>query len=120
MAPDPFGDEAPASPAVSPTPEGSGTDAPEAQTPPADAPDPSGPAASPDGTAVTEPPAAEAEPADDKPAILVAEDNDDTRMLLDRILRSTYAVTAVGDARSAQIGRIGVELRLMRRIGGHP
>ena len=31
----------------------------------------------------------------------MVEDNDDTRMLLERILRSTYAVTAVGDARSA-------------------
>jgi len=36
-----------------------------------------------------------------KPTILVVEDNDDTRMLLERILRSTYDVTAVGDARSA-------------------
>ena len=35
------------------------------------------------------------------PAILVVEDNNDTRMLLERILRSTYDVTAVGDARSA-------------------
>lgn len=35
------------------------------------------------------------------PAILVVEDNNDTRMLLQRILRSTYDVTAVGDARSA-------------------
>ena len=35
------------------------------------------------------------------PALLVVEDNNDTRMLLERILRSTYAVTAVGDARSA-------------------
>ena len=38
---------------------------------------------------------------DGKPTILVVEDNDDTRMLLERILRSTYDVTAVGDARSA-------------------
>ena len=36
-----------------------------------------------------------------QPTILVVEDNDDTRMLLERILRSTYDVTAVGDARSA-------------------
>ena len=35
------------------------------------------------------------------PAILVVEDNNDTRMLLERILRSAYDVTAVGDARSA-------------------
>lgn len=39
--------------------------------------------------------------ADDKPAVLVVEDNNDTRMLLERILRSTYNVQAVGDARSA-------------------
>ncbi|WP_412062272.1 ATP-binding protein [Rubrivirga sp. IMCC45206] len=38
---------------------------------------------------------------DPRPTILVVEDNDDTRMLLERILRSTYRVTAVGDARSA-------------------
>ncbi|WP_095511864.1 response regulator, partial [Rubrivirga marina] len=43
-----------------------------------------------------------AEPSGDgRPTILVVEDNDDTRMLLERILRSTYDVTAVGDARSA-------------------
>ena len=41
------------------------------------------------------------EPGDGRPSILVVEDNDDTRMLLDRILRTTYDVTAVGDARSA-------------------
>lgn len=40
---------------------------------------------------------------EDRPALLVVEDNDDTRMLLDRILRSSYTVTAVGDARSALI-----------------
>ncbi|MEM0962085.1 MAG: PAS domain S-box protein [Bacteroidota bacterium] len=38
---------------------------------------------------------------DGRPAILVVEDNDDTRMLLERILRATYAVTAVADARAA-------------------
>ena len=38
---------------------------------------------------------------DSGPAILVVEDNNDTRMLVERILRSTYDVTAVGDARSA-------------------
>ncbi|WP_420454736.1 ATP-binding protein [Rubrivirga sp.] len=36
-----------------------------------------------------------------RPSVLVVEDNDDTRMLLERILRSAYDVTAVGDARSA-------------------
>ena len=42
------------------------------------------------------------EPEDDgQPSILVVEDNNDTRMLLERILRSTYEVTAVPDARSA-------------------
>ena len=41
------------------------------------------------------------EAGDGRPSVLVVEDNDDTRMLLDRILRSTYHVTAVGDARSA-------------------
>ncbi len=38
---------------------------------------------------------------DGRPTVLVVEDNDDTRMLLERILRATYDVTAVGDARSA-------------------
>lgn len=39
--------------------------------------------------------------ADAQPSILVVEDNSDTRMLLERILRATYDVKAVGDARSA-------------------
>ncbi len=51
------------------------------------------------------PPLEEADVVDDgsarRPTVLVVEDNDDTRMLLERILRSTYDVTAVGDARSA-------------------
>ncbi|HYE96201.1 MAG TPA: ATP-binding protein [Rubricoccaceae bacterium] len=38
---------------------------------------------------------------DDRPSILVVEDNDDTRLLLTRILGADYRVTAVGDARSA-------------------
>ena len=38
---------------------------------------------------------------DGRPSVLVVEDNEDTRMLLERILRSTYDVTVVGDARSA-------------------
>lgn len=43
-----------------------------------------------------------AAPSDEgRPAVLVVEDNNDTRMLLERILRSTYDVKAVGDARSA-------------------
>ena len=46
---------------------------------------------------------ADAAPAGDKARILVVEDNNDTRMLLDRILRRTYDVTAVGDARSALV-----------------
>ena len=41
------------------------------------------------------------DPGDGRPTILVVEDNDDTRMLLERILRTTYDITAVGDARSA-------------------
>jgi CheY-like chemotaxis protein len=41
------------------------------------------------------------ETVDNRPAILVVEDNDDTRALLEHILRSQYRVTAVGDARSA-------------------
>jgi CheY-like chemotaxis protein len=41
------------------------------------------------------------EAGDPRLPVLVVEDNLDTRMLLDRILRGTYAVTAVGDARSA-------------------
>lgn len=40
-------------------------------------------------------------PGDVRPSVLVVEDNGDTRMLLERILRSTYEVTAVADARSA-------------------
>ncbi|MEL6615129.1 MAG: ATP-binding protein, partial [Bacteroidota bacterium] len=39
--------------------------------------------------------------ADDRAAVLVVEDNADTRMLLDRILRKTYRVVAVGGAREA-------------------
>ena len=42
-----------------------------------------------------------AEAADARPSVLVVEDNNDTRMLLDRILGSVYNVTSVGDARSA-------------------
>ena len=38
---------------------------------------------------------------DARPPVLVVEDNLDTRMLLERILRTAYDVTAVGDARSA-------------------
>lgn len=55
-----------------------------------------------------EPPAApppapvrEGEGGDGRPPVLVVEDNSDTRMLLERILKATYNVTAVGDARSA-------------------
>lgn len=48
-----------------------------------------------DAQVVTEP------DGDGRPSILVVEDNNDTRMLLERILRSTYDVRAVGDARSA-------------------
>ncbi len=44
---------------------------------------------------------ASSDSSDDRPTILVVEDNDDTRMLLERILRAAYNVTAVGDARSA-------------------
>ena len=82
-----------------------------AVAPRASAPPPAGgPAmivrARPDGTATTPAHAGPSEggtdAADDaRPPILVVEDNDDTRMLLDRILRSVYNVTAVGDARSA-------------------
>ena len=39
--------------------------------------------------------------ADRRPTVLVVEDNADTRMLLDRILRKTYRVVAVGGAREA-------------------
>ncbi len=48
-------------------------------------------------------PAPVAAPDDARPAILVVEDNADTRMLLDRILRASYRVTAVGDARAALV-----------------
>lgn len=50
------------------------------------------------------PPAAPAEDGEggsSRPPVLVVEDNSDTRMLLERILKTTYEVTAVGDARSA-------------------
>ncbi len=47
------------------------------------------------------PPLADPSDGDPRPPVLVVEDNIDTRMLLDRILRGTYNVTAVGDARSA-------------------
>ena len=47
------------------------------------------------------PPVDPADSGDPRPPVLVVEDNLDTRMLLDRILRGTYNVTAVGDARSA-------------------
>ena len=40
-------------------------------------------------------------PDDGRPTVLVVEDNADTRMLLDRILRKTYHVIAVGGARDA-------------------
>ena len=49
---------------------------------------------------------------DARPAVLVVEDNDDTRMLLERILRSTYDVTAVADARSA------LQAMNQKRFGG--
>ena len=62
--------------------------------PPADGP-PS------DGPAVPEQTAPPVEEGDARLPILVVEDNLDTRVLLDRILRGAYAVTAVGDARSA-------------------
>ncbi len=45
---------------------------------------------------------------DSRPSILVVEDNADTRMLLDRILRKIYRVTAVGGAREA-LGVMNVE-----------
>ena len=43
----------------------------------------------------------------ERPSLLVVEDNGDTRMLLERILRSAYDVTAVGDARSALLAMNG-------------
>ena len=48
-----------------------------------------------------DPPAAATDGSDARPPVLVVEDNLDTRMLLERILRASYDVTAVGDARSA-------------------
>ncbi len=72
---------------------------------PLPAPAASQPAASePTAAAATPPDAAQVVPEaedDGQPSILVVEDNNDTRMLLERILRSTYDVTAVPDARSA-------------------
>ncbi|HIG74411.1 MAG TPA: PAS domain S-box protein [Bacteroidetes bacterium] len=40
---------------------------------------------------------------DARPVVLVVEDNADTRMLLDRILRKSYRVTTVGGAREALV-----------------
>ncbi|HEX9950414.1 MAG TPA: ATP-binding protein [Rubricoccaceae bacterium] len=54
-----------------------------------------------EGPAVPESPALPVEGGEPRLPILVVEDNLDTRVLLDRILRGAYAVTAVGDARSA-------------------
>ncbi|OZC03491.1 ATP-binding protein [Rubricoccus marinus] len=45
---------------------------------------------------------------DARPCVLVVEDNADTRMLLDRILRKTYRVIAVGGAREA-LGAMNVQ-----------
>ena len=64
---------------------------------------PAAPVSTPDAPGAATPTQAAAAAGDDKPSLLVVEDNDDTRMLLDRILRSSYTVTAVGDARSALI-----------------
>ncbi|GAB5534571.1 MAG: hypothetical protein Rubg2KO_08200 [Rubricoccaceae bacterium] len=95
-APPPAWPTAPSAPAAAATP------AP-APASPAPAP-PVAPASSTAAPATPAPPVQAAEAAgDDKPSLLVVEDNDDTRMLLDRILRSAYTVTAVGDARSALI-----------------
>ncbi|MEO0557262.1 MAG: PAS domain S-box protein [Bacteroidota bacterium] len=92
-APPPAWPTAPSAPAAAATP----APAPPSAAPASPAPS-AGTTAEP-GTPVQTAPA----PADDKPSLLVVEDNDDTRMLLDRILRSAYSVTAVGDARSALI-----------------
>ena len=85
----------PAEPAViiraNPTP------VPRPAPPPSEEPAGRAPAAS--GASVA--PSTSAASVGDGPALLVVEDNDDTRMLLERILRSTYAVTAVADARAA-------------------
>ncbi|MFN3596058.1 MAG: response regulator [Rubricoccaceae bacterium] len=70
------------------------TPPPAAPAPPPAAPAPP-PAAAPAPTAAAEP------SGDSRPAVLVVEDNSDTRLLLDRILRTPYRVTAVGEARAA-------------------
>ena len=97
---------APAPPSAAP-PASAGAPAPQAPgAPQAQAPAPAVPQAPAAPQASAAPPAVGAAapaPDADKPSILVVEDNDDTRMLLDRILRSAYTVTAVGDARSALI-----------------
>ena len=103
-SPAPFS-PATAEPAAAAWPTGS-PDAPQPQTPPADAPA--------DVMARHEPvmlvrparepePRPEIDPDDDRPSILVVEDNADTRLLLERILRAQYRVTAVADARSALV-----------------
>ncbi|WP_412070235.1 ATP-binding protein [Rubrivirga sp. IMCC43871] len=99
-----------ATPASSPAP----TYAPPSAAPPPAPPPPAAepvmivrnpdPAPAPTIPLATAPPVEDAEvvaESDPRPTVLVVEDNDDTRMLLERILRSTYRVTAVGDARSA-------------------
>ena len=48
---------------------------------------------------VTVPPPSEESP--ERPGVLVVEDNDDTRLLLERLLQRSYRVCAVRDARSA-------------------
>jgi CheY-like chemotaxis protein len=84
-------------PADGPAPAGADDGGPLAWGPPAE---PAPPALGDGHAAPAAPPPA---PADDdaRPPVLVVEDNGDTRMLLERILRKAYRVTAVGDARSA-------------------
>ena len=59
------------------------------------------------------PPDAATDAGDARLPILVVEDNLDTRVLLDRILRGTYAVTAVGDARSALTAMASTRFRAL-------
>ena len=100
------GTQAPSFPSQAPASPSAPTQAPPAP-PPSEPPvmivraQPNASATIPQATAGGPTEEAEVVAGDGRPSVLVVEDNEDTRMLLERILRSTYDVTVVGDARSA-------------------
>jgi PAS domain S-box-containing protein len=105
----------PAPPGTAPQPDAPMSDVPPSPDPAPSAPErPAEPAALPDPVMIAVPSASDAEPEQaepaaegpeaappEAPAVLVVEDNEDTRMLLERILRRSYRVVAVGDALTA-------------------